>query len=138
MDVKLRASRDAYERKALSALLIGEPGRGPDQRHAFALLGAWMAEAPDDGLPAYLIGRGLFGSEAWPDASGYLDKALARDLREPRVVLEALRLRIIAACAQQDDAAAREFMKTWRAHPDLQAARWQALERRLGGCVREH
>jgi len=134
LDVKLRGARNAYEGKAIKALLIGDDGRVPDQKQAFALLGMWMAEHPQDGLPAYLIGRGLMGSEAWTDAAEYLDLALERGLTEPRVKREALRLRIIAACAVMDSDSARMHFARWKEQPGLQMGRVRALEVRLGGC----
>jgi tetratricopeptide (TPR) repeat protein len=137
LDVKLRGARSPFEGRAVRALLLGEDGRGPDPRLAFALLGKWMVEVPGDGLPAYLIGRGLVNAGLWPAASEFLDWALERDLGEPRIMREALRLRIITACAQRDEATARKVMTRWKAQPGLQEVRWRVLERRLGACVRE-
>ncbi len=137
IDVKLRASRNPFEARAVRALLLGDPGRAPDPRLAFALLGKWMIEVPGDGLPAYLIGRNLMLSGSWQAASEFLDWSLERELAEPRVMREALRLRIIVACAQRDGATARRTFARWKVQPGLQDVRWRVLERRLGACVKE-
>ncbi len=135
IDVKLRAARNPYEGRAVRALLLGEPGRPPDHRLAFSLLGKWMTEVPGDGLPAYLVGRNLMHSGSWHAAGEFLDWALERKLPQERVMLEALRVRIIVACAQRDEATARRLMARWKAQPGLQEVRWRVLERRLGACV---
>jgi len=46
LDVKLRAARNPFETRAVTALLIGDPETGPDPILAFTLLGKWMAEVP--------------------------------------------------------------------------------------------
>lgn len=135
IDVKRRAANSAFEGRAIRALLMGEPGRAPDQALAFSLLGKWMTDVPGDGLPAYLIGRNLVASGSWRAAGEFLDWALERELPEPRVMREALRLRIIAACAVRDEAVARRTFERWKAQPDLQEIRWKVLQRRLGSCV---
>jgi hypothetical protein len=135
IDVKLRASRNPYEARAIRALLLGDPGRSPDHRLAYSLLGKWMMDAPGDGLSAYLIGRGAMSSGSWAAAAEFFDWALERDLGEPRVMREALRLRLVAACALRDEASARRTLVRWKAQPGLQEVRWQVLERRLGACL---
>jgi hypothetical protein len=135
LDVKRRAARNPFEARALTALLIGDPERGTDPVLAFTLLGRWMAEVPGDGLPAYLIGRNLALEGSWQSAAELLDWALERELSDGRVVREALRLRIVVACAVRDENTARRMYARWRAQPDLSAVRWQVMERRLGRCI---
>ncbi|HNS97072.1 MAG TPA: hypothetical protein PKL73_09000 [Polyangiaceae bacterium] len=135
LDVKLRGTRSPYEGRAIRALLLGDGS--PDPRLAFTLLGKWIVEAPADGLPAYLAGRNLMNARAWMAAAESLDWALERDLHEPRIMREALRLRIIVACAVGDVATARKVMTRWKAQPELQEVRWRVLERRLGACVKQ-
>lgn len=135
--VKMRAARNPFEARALRALLLGEPGQPPDHRLAFSLLGRWMSEVPGDGLPAYLIGRNLMSSESWQAAGEFLDWALERDLADELVMRETLRLRIIVACAQRDEATARRAFTRWKAQPGLQEVRWRVLQRRLGACIDE-
>jgi hypothetical protein len=76
-------------------------------------------------------------ARAWMAAAESLDWALERDLHEPRIMREALRLRIIVACAVGDVATARKVMTRWKAQPELQEVRWRVLERRLGACVKQ-
>ena len=135
LDVKLRAARNPFEARAVTALLIGDLERGADPILAFTLLGKWMVEVPGDGLPAYLIGRNLALQGSWLPAAEFLDWSLERDLSDKRVVREALRVRLIVACALRDETTARRMYARWRAQSELAPVRWQVLERRLGRCI---
>ncbi|MCU0692608.1 MAG: hypothetical protein MUF54_14505 [Polyangiaceae bacterium] len=135
LDVKIRASANPVEARAIGELLIVDAVRRSSPKLAHALLGRWMAEVPSDGLPAYLIGRNLVEEGAWKVAAEYLDWALERSLPEPRVLSEALRLRLIAACALRDDLSARRAHARWATQPGVPKIRREVLERRLGSCV---
>ncbi|PIE06127.1 MAG: hypothetical protein CSA75_01150 [Sorangium cellulosum] len=135
IDIKLRASRNPFEARAIRALLLGKPGQAPNHRLAFSLLGRWMTEVPSDGLPAYLIGKNLVNTGSWQAAGEFLDWALERELPQPRVMNEALRLRIIVACAQRDETVARRMFTRWKAQLGLQESRWRVLQGRLGSCL---
>lgn len=135
LDVKLRATRNRDEARAIGELLIGGPTRAPDHKLAFALLGRWMVQQPGDGLPAYLIGRNLAASGLWLEAGQLLDWALDSNLSEPRVQREALRLRIVTACALLDTRTARRVFDRWTRAPGLPANQIEVLKRRLGSCV---
>jgi hypothetical protein len=134
--IKARAAREPREARAIGELLVGGPSRPPDPKLAYALLGQWMAEVPDDGLPAYLIGRNVAQDGLWHEAAGYLDEALRRRLPPGRIMTELLRQRIIVACAERDEETARALWSRWKADPELPESRRTAMERRLGSCVR--
>lgn len=135
LDVKLRAARNPDETRPVVELLFGTPQRPPEPRLAFALLGKWLADMPSDGLPAYLIGRNLVSAGLWAESAEFLDWSLARRLPEERVLREALRLRVIVACALGDSILARRTYERWKATPGVPESRWMVLERRLGSCI---
>src|SRR5207302_2925402 len=95
-------------RRAISAYLVGSPERGVDAMTAGALLGSWAAEDPTDGLPEYLLGKDLANRGLYADAAERLDRALAKRLPPGRVLREALRQRVIVACALGDAATAHK------------------------------
>jgi len=136
LEVKARAAKDSRDSKAVGELLVGNATRGPNAKLAYALLGQWMGEVTDDGMPAYLIGRFLANDGLWPEAAVYLDEALRRRLPTGRVMREVLRQRVIVACAERDEETARAAYGKWRADRDLPENRWRALEQRLGSCIR--
>lgn len=109
LDVKLRATREPVGRAAIVALLVGSPARGPDKPLAMELLGAWSVEAPEDGLPDYLLARHYVASGQLALAAAHLDRALARSLTLPRVLAEARRLRIVVACGVRDTTTAERL-----------------------------
>ena len=135
LDVKLWASQNPVEARAVVELLMGTTQRPSEPKLAYALLGRWMAEAPLDGLPAYLIGRNLAGAGLWRESAEFLDWALQRRLPEERVRRETLRIRVVVACALGDDDTARRLYATWKATPGVPEIRWEVMERRLGMCV---
>jgi len=135
LDVKLRAARNPEETRPIVELLLGAPQRSPEPRLAYALLGKWMADAPSDGLPAYLIGRNLVSAGLWSESAAFLDWSIQRRLPEASVQREAFRLRVIVACALGDHATARKMFLRWKATPGVVGNRATVLERRLGSCV---
>jgi hypothetical protein len=136
LEVKARAAKDPRDSKAVGELLVGNATRGPNAKLAYALLGQWMGEIGDDGMPAYLIGRFLANDGLWPESAVYLDEALRRRLPPGRVMREVLRQRIIVACAERDEETARAVYGKWRSDRDLPEIRWRVLEQRLGSCIR--
>lgn len=131
LDVK-RLAREGLRREAIVALLLGDE-LGPSWDVAAPKLGEWSASAPDDGLADYLVGRNLYGRGRYRDAALALDRALGRQLPEPRVLDEALRLRLVLACARLDVDAARWALERLRTR-ELSAARRQAVERLAERC----
>jgi hypothetical protein len=131
LDVKKLAEQGLLHR-AVVALLIGD-AQGPSWDVAAPLLGERAALAPGDGLADYLIARNLFGRGRLADAARHFDRALARTIAAPRVVEEALRLRVVVACALGDRATARNALERFLALP-LRTSRRQGIERFAERC----
>jgi tetratricopeptide (TPR) repeat protein len=101
LDVKRRAALSPG-REAVVMLLIGDE-LGPSWDVAAGKLGEWSALDPrDGGLSDYLLGRNLGQRGRHRHAAEYLERALSRGLSDDSVLDEALRLRMIAACANGD------------------------------------
>ncbi|MEJ7732773.1 MAG: hypothetical protein WKG00_26670 [Polyangiaceae bacterium] len=135
LDVKSSVAADATARAAVVALLIGDGSRPPDKVRAAELLGAWAVRRPSDGLPEYLLGRHWLGAGDWPEAAAHLDRALARELPLPRVLVEAERLRVITACALGDAVTADRVLATWGARGGVPASRKEALRDLVTRCT---
>jgi tetratricopeptide (TPR) repeat protein len=136
IEVKTGSLGDPRARKAIAAYLVGAPDRGVDAMTAGALLGQWISEDPADGLPEYLLGKDLVNRGLYAEAAERLDRALAKRLPPGRVLREALRQRVIVACALGDVAAARKAYDIWAdkgAEPF--AARRDSLRRLLQRCI---
>jgi tetratricopeptide (TPR) repeat protein len=136
IEVKAGALGDPRARRAVAAYLVGSPERGIDTMTAGALLGSWAAEDPTDGLPEYLLGKDLANRGLYTDAAERFDRALAKRLPPGRVTREALRQRVIVACALGDAATARKAYDIWvdrGAEPF--AARREALRNLLQRCT---
>jgi tetratricopeptide (TPR) repeat protein len=136
IEVKAGSLSDPRARRAISAYLVGSPERGVDAMTAGALMGSWIAEDPSDGLPEYLLGKDLANRGLYADASERLDRALSKRLPPGRVLREALRQRVIVACALGDAPAARKAYDIWLdkgAEPFT--ARRDALRRLLERCT---
>jgi formylglycine-generating enzyme required for sulfatase activity len=106
LDVKRYAARalaagNKTAHAAIASLLLGDPALGQDWGVASAKLASWSETEPTQGLADYLLGKNLFGNGRWDEAAFRLDRALQRQLDLPRVAAEALRTRLILACAQQ-------------------------------------
>jgi tetratricopeptide (TPR) repeat protein len=113
IEVKMTALGDPRARRAIAELLVGSAERGVDLATAMALLGAWIGEDPTDGLPEYLLGRDLASRGLYTEAAERFDRALAKRLPVGRVLREALRQRVIVACALQDVASAKKVYGIW-------------------------
>lgn len=131
LDVK-RAVSEGISQRALVLLLIGDE-LGTSWDVAVAKLGEWSAQNPISGLADYLIGRNLIPRGRWREASNYLDRALARELPEPRVRDEALRLRLTVACALGDSAAGEPLLQALRGRSSSRARR-EGVERFATRC----
>jgi tetratricopeptide (TPR) repeat protein len=109
-EVKALAAVDAAGRNAVTALLLGAPGRASDMVLAASRLTAWE-DRTGSSLAAYLLGKNL-EQRGWRiDADGHLDRVLgAADYPTMRVGREVIRDRAIDACAE-GDAVAVERMR---------------------------
>jgi Flp pilus assembly protein TadD len=132
LDVK-RLADSGIARDAIVALLIGDE-LGPSWDVAAAKLGEWSVREPSSGLADYLLAKNLYSRGRFKDAALYLDRALSRQLPEPRVLDEALRLRAVVGCALLDRDAARWAFERLRERP-LSAARREANERFAERCA---
>ncbi len=101
LQVKARAARDPAARAAVQALLLGERRRTSDPFVGASELGAWAA-ATGDPLAHYLLGKNLAQKGFFSRAAAELDQALAAGLALPPVAREALRQRVVCACATGD------------------------------------
>jgi tetratricopeptide (TPR) repeat protein len=163
LEVKILAAQDARVRPSVVALLIGPPGRSPDKLLAAELLGAWEARLPEpasrgaaeyvpdlapvlpraldapvalgDGLPLYLIGRQLLNAGNYDEAANRLDRAITVGFSLSRVRVEAHRLRLVAACAQNDSAAALRSYQVYASLPGVSEARRDAARSLVERCT---
>jgi tetratricopeptide (TPR) repeat protein len=135
LDVKLEAARNPRANRAVVELLIGHGGRGPDKVRAAEALGVWSTAVPEDGLPEYLLARGSIGAGQFDDAANRLDRALAAGLPITRVAAEAIRLRIVAACALGDSVTAVKMTREYAARPDVFSARREAMAKFTLRCT---
>jgi tetratricopeptide (TPR) repeat protein len=134
LDVK-RATNDPELRRAIVELLVGDPRTGPSWDEAAPRLGA-LERGATDGLPAYLLGRNLWGHGRVPAALSYLDRSIALGTSLLRVQREALRLRLIAGCAEPrlDRAPAAAALRALLEDPGLSAAKRQSVARFAVRC----
>jgi hypothetical protein len=135
LDVKRSAAAGGPGARAIVELLVGAPGRGPDKVRAAELLGAWGATS-GDGMPHYLLARQLVASSAYAEAGAKLDRALALGLPIPRVHREALRLRLVVACAIADAPGARAAHDAYVAETDVPLGRRAAADALFARCER--
>lgn len=137
LDVKsfVAGAGEPGARAAVVALLIGDGVRPPDKVRAAELLGAWSAQRPGEGLPEYLLGRHWLGAGDWAEAAAHLDRALARELPLPRVLVEAERLRVITACALGDAPTADRLLAIWSAREGVPSARKDSLRDLVTRCT---
>jgi hypothetical protein len=136
VDVKHHYADDPVARPALLALLVGATAAGPDHNEALDRLGDWRAVAADDGTPDYLFARQHLASRNYALAAQRLDAALSKRLPVPRVVSEALRLRIEVACALGDGPEARAALDRYRGHPLVTQARAHSAAALVLRCTR--
>jgi tetratricopeptide (TPR) repeat protein len=134
LDVKANPPSE-LGRRAIVSLLVGDARLGPSWDVAAAELGEWLDQEPEQGLPAYLLGKNLYNRGRWEEAARYLDQSLGRRLDLPRVRREALRTRLTLACALSDRDIAREMvaaLETDRELVEAQRAGIRHLARRCG------
>ncbi len=99
--VKAAGARDPAAQVAVKALLLGERKRPSDPFVGAEELGAWSA-ATHDPLADYLLGKNLAQRGFFGRAAKHLDRALDAGLGLPATAREALRQRVVCACAMGD------------------------------------
>lgn len=132
LDVKLDATPGSAP--ALGEFLIGDPEQGRDPTLSTVRVAEWAAAEPTRALPEYLLGRALWFRDRPAAAAEHLDRALSRRFDLPRVESEAIRLRIIVACSEGDQAVARSLLARFRALPGTSEARRAGLQAFVARC----
>lgn len=133
LDVKA-AGGSEHALGAIAALLVGDPRAGRDFGEAAARLGAWAEAEPSDGLPEYLLGRNFYNGGRYEEAARRLDRALDKKLALPRVEAEALRVRLVVACALEDRTRGRQVLGRYLSLPGLEPAARAGVERVARRC----
>lgn len=134
LEVKIAAADDPRSRPAIVELLVGTSGRAPDKIRAIEMLATWSAEAPEDGLPHYLIGRHYISAARFDEAAERLDRALEGQIALARVRAEAKRLRVVAACGLGDAERARKAFSALEMEPGMGAARLASAKSLIERC----
>jgi tetratricopeptide (TPR) repeat protein len=124
----------ARGRDAIVALLIGDPRLGRDFSVAAVKLARWSAEHPEQAEPDYLIGRNFYLQGRYEEAADRLDQALLRTFSSARFRSEALRMRLVVACALGQTPIAGEMLAKWQTEPGSRAARREGVARFAGRC----
>lgn len=135
LDVKLEAANNPRATRSVVELLIGQGGRGPDKVRAAEALGVWSATLPHDGLPEYLLARSSISTGHFDDAAKRLDRAIEAGLPITRVAAEAIRLRIVAACALGDTVTVNQKAGEYLARRDVFLARREAMAKFASRCT---
>lgn len=131
----LPAAPDAeLARGAVRSLLIGDPELGANFAVAAAELGRWSEATPSNGLPDYLLGKNHFSRGEWAWAAGELDRALSKGISAPVFRAEALRTRLLVACALGQQSQASAALEQYLAVPDIGRARRQGVLRFAERC----
>jgi tetratricopeptide (TPR) repeat protein len=134
LDLKLAATTDRLKRAAIVNLLVGQPPHAPDWGAAAAQLGEWSAARPQDGTPDYILGRNFFLQGRWELAADYLDRSLTREFELHRVRDEALRVRLLVACALEDVPSATRAFRRWERENTSSEARRAGTRSRARRC----
>lgn len=132
LDPKLPA--DNLGRRAIVALLLGDPVLGSDWAISGAELGRWSEADGKLGIADYLLGKNYFQRGRWEEGARELDVALARKLPLPLVQREALRVRIYAACALGQKARAKEALAQFEKTDGTTEHQRDSLERLVQRC----
>ena len=113
---------------AIEALITGGT-EGANWDRGSVRLAEWMTAAPDDGLPRYLLGRGMYNHGQLGEAKKLISEALSRQLETASVKSEARRLLLILACASRDQGQVRQVL------PEILIDEAMPLARRQGAAA---
>jgi tetratricopeptide (TPR) repeat protein len=133
LDLK-RLVTASHARAAVTALLIGDARLGPDWAEAASELVAWAQRDPENALPEFLLGKNFYNQGRWNTAAAHLERALTLTFPLPRFEREALRMRLVVACAVGDASAAEAAFTRWRRTPDATPAQAEAIARLAQRC----
>lgn len=139
LDVKMLAlgAQDEQARRAVAAVFFGADGKGALAVSTGLELGRWL-EASDAPLAHYLVGKQLWAVGKWGEALVHLRRAGGAAELPPRVVREARRGTLIAACAVGDRNVVRETASWLAADEGFPAGAkvsWQAFAKRCSLAV---
>jgi hypothetical protein len=82
-----------------------------------------------------LLARSDFNRGLYRETAERLDRALAKRLRPERVMREALRLRVVVACALGDVAWVKKAYEIWMRQDEPSTARKDAMARLVARCT---
>jgi formylglycine-generating enzyme required for sulfatase activity len=133
LEVKLSARSETAIR-AVRTLLLGVDGQESFDLAVRDLV-RWSNDAPDDGIPDYLLGRNYWQRGHETAATEHLDRALGRELRPAHVRAEALRLRAVVACAHGDRPRAVALAEALANDPALPTPRRLGILRIVERCA---
>ena len=134
LEVK-RAATSGNGREAIVTLLVGSGGLPPAWDAAAPLIQAWADTDLTTDVPAYLIGRNLLNAARFREAAGYLERSIALPPTLASVRREAIRLRVIAACAVGDDPKELGLLDRYLQDAELADARKTGLRRLVERCT---
>lgn len=103
LDVKLLAleAADPQAGHAVAAVFFGADGRGPLPMWSGLELGKWLQDS-NAPLAHYLVGKQFMAVSKWSPALVHLRAAMSAPELPPRVIREAVRSVLVAACAVRD------------------------------------
>lgn len=122
------------ETRAVSALFVGVDGELAWDVAVQELL-RWSEDAPDDGTADYLLGRNFWQRGRESVAVEHLDRALSKRIAIPELHAEAVRQRVIVACAREERALATSLATSLVNSPNLPTARKLGLLRLVERCA---
>jgi tetratricopeptide (TPR) repeat protein len=120
---------------AIVALLIGTRESAPGWEAAAPRLQAWSDREFLNDVPTYLIGRNLLNGGHYAEAAAYLDVALRRASPLASVHREAVRLRVIAACALGENPRRLGLVEELEKDAELARVRRDGLLRLVERCA---
>jgi hypothetical protein len=115
--------------------LVGDGRTPPSWDVAGPLLGSWYSTDTDRALAPYLLAKNLFNRGRYEESTAYLESALGRTFDSERVEREALRLRVLLACAMDQKQALASALERYKALPNTRKPRLQGLERLAHRCT---
>ena len=123
--------------RALETLFFGD-GERPTWDVAAADLQAWADAEPNQGLSDYLLGRNFWQNGRTEAARIHLDRALSRSIEPPSADAEALRLRVVLACALGESELAQKLSKRYLARDSVSVSRRQGLAALVARCTADY
>lgn len=134
LDVKRYGAEHGDAREPILRYLIGDARYGTDVAVGAAALGAWSARDERLGLADYLLGRNFYHRGRWRRSAVRFDLALDKTLPLRRAAREALRSRLILACALGEVGRAKKLFQKYSGDPDLGEPRRRVMSAFIARC----